>query len=188
MIINNVLLQDQSYLAMVKVKVPFTREQLNREKRLKSHSVERWTKELVAQELASSKRCRFALDVFYVVVSVGTFAWDVGSDGFLAYRYYVGGHWWWFGLTLAFVVVPSLTVMALSLVWYWQENADTAPDLSRAMRCLWFFLQLELIFRSVSKRCERKQKSGSFTSYVRTFLSKKTLAPISQFSALVPYC
>ena len=47
-------------------------------------------------------------DCVIYLMSIGTYMADVGSDLWVAAVYYKREHWWWCGLTLSFVFVPSL--------------------------------------------------------------------------------
>jgi len=64
-------------------------------------------------------------DIFLGIVSIGSYLFDVGSDVFIAVMYYQDELWWWFGLTVSFIVVPSITISLFSLTWYLQDrNTD----------------------------------------------------------------
>ncbi|XP_032054269.1 XK-related protein 7 [Aythya fuligula] len=51
---------------------------------------------------------------------------DGASDLWLAAHYYVRGQRWWFGLTLLFVLLPSLVVQLLSFRWFVYDFAAAA--------------------------------------------------------------
>lgn len=53
---------------------------------------------------------------------------DGASDLWLAAHYYVRGQRWWFGLTLLFVLLPSLVVQMLSLRWFVYDFAASTKD------------------------------------------------------------
>lgn len=57
-------------------------------------------------------------DIIIYIMSIGTYLADVGTDIWVALLYYNRGHWWWCGLTLSFVFIPSLVMGAFSLRWY----------------------------------------------------------------------
>lgn len=93
-------------------------------------------------------------DIFVNLVSVGTYLSDVGTDIFVAYLHFHEENWWWFSLTLAFVLVPSLIITAFSLAWYYQDHTDnkqknrpTASYARWASRLLFHMLQLGPIIR-----------------------------------------
>ena len=51
-----------------------------------------------------------------LLVSAALYLVDVGSDIFLAHRYYQDNHVWWCGLTITFVIIPWLYIMYLAKV------------------------------------------------------------------------
>ena len=64
-------------------------------------------------------------DLLITLVGTVLYLVDVGSDLYVAYRHFHNGSWWWFSLTLAFVVVPSLIITGFSLVWYYQDHMQS---------------------------------------------------------------
>ncbi|XP_065547818.1 XK-related protein 7 [Lathamus discolor] len=75
---------------------------------------------------------------------------DGASDLWLAAHYYVRGQRWWFGLTLLFVLLPSLVVQLLSFRWFvydfaagsTKDSAGSTKDSARGPRgccrlCVW---------------------------------------------------
>ncbi|XP_060040909.1 XK-related protein 6 [Erinaceus europaeus] len=61
------------------------------------------------------------LDCLWIVLALLVFFGDVGTDLWLALDYYRKGHYGCFGLTLFFVLVPSLLVQSLSFRWFVQD-------------------------------------------------------------------
>ncbi|XP_038627406.1 XK-related protein 6 [Tachyglossus aculeatus] len=61
------------------------------------------------------------LDCLWIVLALLVFFGDVGTDVWLAARHYGQGDYGWFGLTLFFVLVPSLLVQTLSFRWFVQD-------------------------------------------------------------------
>ncbi|KAK7883884.1 hypothetical protein WMY93_027007 [Mugilogobius chulae] len=59
-----------------------------------------------------------ALDCCWVLCAMLVFFSDGATDLWLAADYYLRGDYWWFGLTLVFVVVPSAVVQVLSFRWF----------------------------------------------------------------------
>ena len=57
-------------------------------------------------------------DVFFNLVSMLSYLFDVGSDVFLVYVYYTNSQWWWFTMTLSFILIPSVVMTCFSLKWY----------------------------------------------------------------------
>ncbi|NWI15032.1 XKR7 protein, partial [Crypturellus soui] len=92
---------------------------------------------------------------------------DGASDLWLAAHYYVRGQRWWFGLTLLFVLLPSLVVQLLSFRWFvydfaaaaaTKDSAGATKDSGRGPRgccrlCVWLLqglihlLQLGQVWR-----------------------------------------
>lgn len=65
------------------------------------------------------RRRRYSLwDGLWLLAAVAVYLADVGTDVWLAVDYYVRGQRWWFGLTLFFVVLGSLSVQAFSFRWF----------------------------------------------------------------------
>lgn len=58
------------------------------------------------------------LDCCWVLCALLVFFSDGATDLWLAADYYLRGDYWWFGLTLVFVVVPSAVVQVLSFRWF----------------------------------------------------------------------
>ena len=50
------------------------------------------------------------MDFIVHIISIITYVTDIGSDIWLVVVYAQSGHWWWFGWTLAFVVVAGLAL------------------------------------------------------------------------------
>ncbi|XP_060707550.1 XK-related protein 6-like isoform X1 [Hemiscyllium ocellatum] len=63
------------------------------------------------------------LDCVWIVIALLVFFSDVGTDLWLAADYYLKQDYWWFGLTLFFVLVPSVLVQILSFRWFMQDYA-----------------------------------------------------------------
>ncbi|XP_068409366.1 XK-related protein 6 [Eschrichtius robustus] len=61
------------------------------------------------------------LDCLWIVLALLVFFGDVGTDLWLALDYYRKGDYGYFGLTLFFVLVPSLLVQSLSFRWFVQD-------------------------------------------------------------------
>ncbi|XP_051780392.1 XK-related protein 6-like [Erpetoichthys calabaricus] len=64
---------------------------------------------------------RLWLDCLWIVLALLVFFWDVGTDLWLAVDYYTKRDYLWFGLTLFFVLVPSVLVQILSFRWFVQD-------------------------------------------------------------------
>ncbi|XP_070824093.1 XK-related protein 7-like [Chaetodon trifascialis] len=64
------------------------------------------------------------LDCCWVLCALLVFFSDAATDLWLAADYYLRGDYWWFGLTLVFVVVPSAVVQVLSFRWFVYDYSD----------------------------------------------------------------
>ncbi|CAK7289552.1 XK-related protein 4 [Vulpes lagopus] len=73
-------------------------------------------------------------DCLWVLAAVAVYFADVGTDVWLAVDYYVRGQRWWFGLTLFFVVLGSLSVQVFSFRWFAHDfsTEDSAPAAAAA--------------------------------------------------------
>ncbi|ELU18097.1 hypothetical protein CAPTEDRAFT_24438, partial [Capitella teleta] len=63
-------------------------------------------------------------DLLGNIVGIGSYLSDVVTDCWVAYTHFVRYNWWWFSLTLGFVIIPSLVMTFFSTVWYIQEHRD----------------------------------------------------------------
>lgn len=64
------------------------------------------------------------LDCCWVMCALLVFFTDGATDLWLAADYYLRQDYWWFGLTLVFVVVPSTVVQVLSFRWFVYDYTD----------------------------------------------------------------
>ncbi|KAE8286915.1 XK-related protein 6 [Larimichthys crocea] len=64
---------------------------------------------------------RLWLDCLWIILALLVFFWDVGTDLWLAIDYYHKQDFLWSGLTLFFVLVPSVLVQILSFRWFVQD-------------------------------------------------------------------
>ncbi|XP_038622451.1 XK-related protein 4 [Tachyglossus aculeatus] len=68
-----------------------------------------------------------AWDCLWLVAAAAVYLSDVGTDVWLAGDYYARGQRWWFGLTLFFVLLGSLSVQLFSLRWLAHDLAADEP-------------------------------------------------------------
>ncbi|XP_064861209.1 XK-related protein 7-like [Oncorhynchus nerka] len=73
------------------------------------------------------------LDCYWVMCALFVFFSDVATDLWLAADYYLRRDYWWFGLTLVFVVVPSTVVQVLSFRWFIYDYTDNSGSSSGAV-------------------------------------------------------
>ncbi|XP_041102629.1 XK-related protein 4-like [Polyodon spathula] len=57
-------------------------------------------------------------DFLWILAAVAVYFADVGTDIWLSVDYYLRGQYWWFGLTLFFVVLGSFSVQVFSFRWF----------------------------------------------------------------------
>lgn len=73
-------------------------------------------------------------EMFWSLVAIVSYVIDIGSDVFVAYMYF-GKEWYWFGLTVGFILTSSITITVVSLTWYRQDqqlSGNKEPETSRA--------------------------------------------------------
>ncbi|XP_078594767.1 XK-related protein 6-like [Branchiostoma floridae x Branchiostoma japonicum] len=109
-----------------------------------SRHYQEFKNQLYAQEFSD-------LDVLFVLFAVVTFIADIGTDLGLALTYFTEAEYWWFALTLSFILLPSLVLQLFSLRWLCQDRKPTAKErqtwLSWIARCTLHFLQLGTVVR-----------------------------------------
>uniref|UniRef100_UPI0037E9A383 XK-related protein 4 isoform X4 n=1 Tax=Semicossyphus pulcher TaxID=241346 RepID=UPI0037E9A383 len=74
-------------------------------------------------------------DCLWIVAAVAVYLADVGTDVWLSVDYYLRRDYWWFGLTLFFVVLGSFSVQLFSFRWFvhdfsTEDGAESAADCS----------------------------------------------------------
>lgn len=68
-------------------------------------------------------------DCLWIVAAVLVYVADVGTDVWLSVDYYLHRDYWWFGLTLFFVVLGSFSVQLFSFRWFVHDfGADEGPQ------------------------------------------------------------
>lgn len=90
------------------------------------------------------------LDGLCVLCSVGSFLFDTGSDIWVAYRHYNDGSYWYFGLTVAFIMVPATIMMGFSFRWYLldlKQHGKHPSKLQWFVRTAFHLLQLGQVVR-----------------------------------------
>ncbi|XP_056340405.1 XK-related protein 4 [Oenanthe melanoleuca] len=77
---------------------------------------------------------RYSLwDCLWILAALAVYFADVGTDIWLAVDYYLRGQRWWFGLTLFFVLLGSLSVQVFSFRWF--AHDFSTEDSSAAGHC-----------------------------------------------------
>nr|XP_061795266.1 XK-related protein 4 isoform X2 [Nerophis lumbriciformis] len=74
-------------------------------------------------------------DCLWIVAAVAVYVADVGTDVWLSVDYFLHQDYWWFGLTLFFVVLGSFSVQLFSFRWFvhdfaTDDGAESAADCS----------------------------------------------------------
>ncbi|XP_068197625.1 XK-related protein 4 isoform X2 [Antennarius striatus] len=72
-------------------------------------------------------------DCLWIVSAVAVYLADVGTDVWLSVDYYLQHEYWWFGLTLFFVILGSFSVQLFSFRWFVhdfssEDAAESAAD------------------------------------------------------------
>ncbi|XP_078681652.1 XK-related protein 6-like [Branchiostoma floridae x Branchiostoma belcheri] len=80
--------------------------------------------------------------LFLVLIPLGLYVFDIITDLSLAAQYYNSGDWNWFGLTLGFVLVPSIIMNFVSLYLSW-TGEDSTPI--KGLKWLLAVLQLDVV-------------------------------------------
>lgn len=77
---------------------------------------------------------RYSLwDGLWILAAVAVYFADVGTDLWLAVDYYLRGQRWWFGLTLFFVLLGSLSVQVFSFRWFVHDfSSEDSPSVAPA--------------------------------------------------------
>lgn len=66
-------------------------------------------------------------DLLFPMFGILGYLIDVGSDIMLAFEYYSVRHYWWFILTLSFVLLPSVAMSIFSLI-LWVRNSKILKE------------------------------------------------------------
>ena len=77
---------------------------------------------MFSRELIQHPRMGGKAQLFFFIISVVLYICDVGTDIYVAVQYYRNAEWWWFGLTLAFTIIPVTVInivafVQIKLVW-----------------------------------------------------------------------
>uniref|UniRef100_A0A3P9K4Z4 XK-related protein n=1 Tax=Oryzias latipes TaxID=8090 RepID=A0A3P9K4Z4_ORYLA len=72
-------------------------------------------------------------DCLWILAAVAVYVADVGTDVWLSVDYFLHGDYWWFSLTLFFVMLGSFSVQLFSFRWFvhdfsTEDSAESAAD------------------------------------------------------------
>jgi len=90
-------------------------------------------------------------DLLCTMISIVTYVLDVVMDCIVAYYFYHLAvdhgiyHFWYFGLTIFFILMPSLTMTGFSFRWYLMDNDNTQLPVVGTFR--WILRLLILLFQ-----------------------------------------
>lgn len=59
-----------------------------------------------------------------LIFSICSYVADIATDLVVASKYFYDGDIWWFALTLAFILVPSVIMQLVSIAWYLEDDAE----------------------------------------------------------------
>ena len=96
-------------------------------------------------------------DLMCTLISVLTYLADLAMDCVIAYYFYhlssAHGihHYWYFGLTVFFIVMPSLTMTGFSFRWYLMDSDN--PQLPRVSIWRWLLRLIVLVLQVLIKCC-----------------------------------
>lgn len=86
------------------------------------------------------------LDAAAILFSIGSFLFDIGTDVAVATFHCMNKDYWYFSLTLAFVVLPTIIMTGISMRWYVLDSREEGSPSTSC--CQWFtrlvFLLLQL--------------------------------------------
>ncbi|XP_061096254.1 XK-related protein 4-like isoform X3 [Conger conger] len=75
-------------------------------------------------------------DCLWILAAVAVYFADVGTDVWLSVDYYLRREYWWFGLTLFFVVLGSFSVQVFSFRWFVHDfSTDEGSSATGAASC-----------------------------------------------------
>ncbi|XP_040568444.1 XK-related protein 6 [Lepeophtheirus salmonis] len=88
-------------------------------------------------------------DLLCTVISILTYLFDLAMDCIVAFYFYHLGikygiyHYWYFGLTVTFILLPSFTMTGFSLRWYLMDSDNIAMEKVSTRR---WILRLVILF------------------------------------------
>ncbi|XP_074598771.1 XK-related protein 6-like [Brevipalpus obovatus] len=86
------------------------------------------------------------IDILGILFSIGSFLFDIGTDIAVATIHYRSGDFWYFGLTITFILIPTFVMTGISLRWYVLDAQEigSPPVSTRQWTLRIFFLLLQI--------------------------------------------
>lgn len=119
------------------------------------------------------------LDAAAIIFSICSFTFDIGTDVIVSCFHYKNRDYWYMGLTLGFVIIPTLAMTIISLRWYVLDAREkSSPPVSTCTwitRVVFLLLQLGPILRYVDsltyglksrKYKDKKDQQRKFFTYM----------------------
>ncbi|XP_063221441.1 XK-related protein 4-like [Bacillus rossius redtenbacheri] len=121
------------------------------------------------------------IDIFMVILSIGTFLVDLSTDVVLVVNYFRYGHLYWAAGTLVLVVVPALVVQVFSMRWH---IADENAKLSHWVTHV---LLLGILHRQVLvlKTGLEARSSGDPTDFQRLYHQQNDICMLHLFESFL---
>ena len=73
---------------------------------------------------------------FCILFSITTYLVDVGTDVYLAWKYATDEHWWYFALTLIFIILPGFVMSIWAGKQYWRKWKSERRRIAAQPECL----------------------------------------------------
>lgn len=96
------------------------------------------------------------IEALALIFSILSYLVDTITDVTVATFHYLNENYWYFALTVAFVVFPTLIMTSISLRWYILDSREDWPKISKLQwltRVLFLLFQLGPIMRYIDSLC-----------------------------------
>ncbi|XP_022092783.1 XK-related protein 4-like [Acanthaster planci] len=109
-------------------------------------------------------RIRLILDALFLMAGMATYVADLATDVSVAVQYILLDEYEWSGLTIAFIIIPSITIQYFSFRWFVLDSkevrkAEHVPFLKKVMDWI-LWLLFHVLQLGVLKRYWRTVKYG----------------------------
>uniref|UniRef100_T1IQT0 XK-related protein n=1 Tax=Strigamia maritima TaxID=126957 RepID=T1IQT0_STRMM len=123
---------------------------------------------------------------FCDIAGIIFFYFDLFSDVTLIASYYNEGFYTYAGLTMAFVIVPSVLISIFSIIWYCSKDAieliSPVPPTMWTLRILFHLLLMALVWRKIESvyfGCKNlRNPNPEYTTYKAKFKATTTLLSV----------